>query len=1275
VDTTPHLRQYLPRLVRYWDAEAPGHLHRSIEGSMVFVDISGFTKMSERLARHGNVGAEEVTEVIDNTFGTLLPEAYGFGANLLKFGGDALLLMFTDEGHTERAAAGAYAMRAKLREIGTFQTTAGKVSLRMSVGAHSGDFDFFLVGESHREFIVAGPAATRTVEMEGAANANQILISTEMAARLDRQLLGDAAGPGVLLRHPPGVEPSEIAPDSGPTDHLAQFIPTALREVLGEQRVEPEHRPTAVAFLHYEGFDRLLAERGGPETGAILHRLVGAVQAAADDHDVTFLATDIAPDGGKIILTAGVPHTRGNDEERMLLSLRRIVTTAPAELPLQIGVNWGPVFSGSVGPFYRRTFTVMGDVVNLAARLMSKASEGEVYATEEVLNASRTIFSFTKPEPFFVKGKSAAIQAYSVGDPAGSRDGSVGEDLPLIGRESELEALVEAWDSVRHSHGQVIEIAAEVGMGKSRLLQEFFAQADAPRIVATECRLYQAATPYFPFRALLRDLWDLNETDEGANLERLQKLVDGSAPHLEPWISLLAAPLDLHIEESPQAAQLEDQFRPARILATVSALLEATVEEPTIFVIEDNHWMDDASAELLEGLIQHSEHDPWMFILTRRPGEQGFVAAGLPHVSRFDLGPLTLEDAHRFIVNATRDDPLLPRQVELLAERAEGRPLFLLEMLDAVRRGGDVEALPHSVEGLIGARIDRLPPQDRNLLRRLAVLGAGFRLEYTDAVLREREQEHRKASLRRLDEFLFRDKTGWIQFRNALIRDVAYEGLPFKTRLELHARIGDSILAAAGDDPESEAALLSLHYFQARHWPEAWRYSRAAGDAAKSVYANQTAATFYRRALTASRHVDLEPSDRADIAKLMGDVLEQAGLYDDALDAYKRAMTLIDGDPAERAELLLKRAQVKMRRAAYAQALRDAAVGLRLLDEDDPNCAIGLRSRLLALRSTVRMAQQRPLDALALAEEAAACARTADEKAALARAYAIMDWAYFMTGRPERAGNSPEAVEIYESLGHLDKAADVLNNMGGFAYYMGDWNASIGWISKSREMSIRAGNDVQAAMAGVNLGELLVSQGKLAEAHPILEDSHRVLKAAGDQDNAVNAELQLARLLAERGEATSARHMLEVVLRDAQELGQTQFAYEAALYLAECRIRDGEPDEALDQISAATARAGEEAEFFEPKRARIAAQALVRLGKIEDAESELLAGLEAALELGLQYDEVLIRLARNELAQSRGKTADRENLQIANRLLDRLGIEQAAAVLQGLWPSGTSSLP
>ena len=135
---------------------------------------------------------------------------------------------------------------------------------------------------------------------------------------------------------------------------------------------------------------------------------------------MTFLASDIAADGGKIILTAGVPQATGNDEEQMLLALREIVS-ADQDLPLQVGVNWGPVFAGEIGPGYRRTYTVMGDTVNLAARLMAKAPVREVLATRELLEGSRTLFEVRELEPFLVKGKKLPVQAFAIGDPTGSR--------------------------------------------------------------------------------------------------------------------------------------------------------------------------------------------------------------------------------------------------------------------------------------------------------------------------------------------------------------------------------------------------------------------------------------------------------------------------------------------------------------------------------------------------------------------------------------------------------------------------------------------------------------------------------------------------------------------------------------------------------------------------------------------------------------------------------------------------------------------------------------
>jgi class 3 adenylate cyclase len=705
---------------------------------------------------------------------------------------------------------------------------------------------------------VAGPAATLVVETEAASGTGQVLLSGSTAAAVPKANRGRPVGPGFLLRGVVDCDLAQVGPDTSPTGDLNQFIPIGQCDLLVGGQVEPEHRPAAVTFIHFHDFDELMEREGPGVAAARLDELVRSVQAAVDPRGVTFLGSDISARGGKIILTAGAPSTTGHDEELMLLAVQGVVCGSPP-LPLSAGVSWGSIFSGEIGTPYRRTYTVMGDVVNTAARLMARAPVGEVYATEETLEGSRTTFAMTPLEPFTVKGKKLPLRAVSVGAPEGSKTHQA-SGLPLIGREQELTLLGEAWEEARSGIGQMVELSAEAGMGKSRLLEEFLVSTDPDRVITAECRLYQAATPYFPFRALLRQAWGLEDLDSAAAHKALKALIEASAPELGPWLSLIGVAIGLEIPGSPEVEMLEDQFRPARTMASVDALLEATTIDPTVFIIEDTHWMDDASRELLGGLLAGLSRHPWLIVLTRRPGDDGFVAPADPQVTQVPLLPLGIEQAKVLIFSATEDSPLPPQLVERLARQAHGRPLFLIELLQTIGRSGSLDEIPQSVEAMIASRIDTLPSTDRNILRRLSVLGAGFQLEHIPAVLGDAAQDERAWTriIRRLSDFVTLDNTGWVQFQHALIRDVAYAGLPFKTRQDLHARVADSIFAACGDNPEEFAEILSLHYFNAKRWSRAWFFSRMAGDRAKEIYANQDAATFYERALqSASRHRSL----------------------------------------------------------------------------------------------------------------------------------------------------------------------------------------------------------------------------------------------------------------------------------------------------------------------------------------------------------------------------------------------------------------------------------
>ena len=624
------LSPYLPRLSIEWLARRSDERHRVEPGTVVFVDISGFTKLSEGLARHGKVGAEELTATIGTCFVALLDLAVANGGRLLKFGGDALLLYFSGPEHEARGCRAAVEMRRALRTVGRLTVLGQRVSLRMSVGVHSGAFHFFLVGGSHRELVVTGPGASTVVTMEGTADAGQIVVSPATAAALRPGVVGEAVGPGFLLRRAPDLTGDPFVPFE-PVDtgvDIVTGIPVALRAALRARHQEPEHRRVTVAFLHFDGTDELITARGVAEAADQLDELIRTVQVAADRNQVTFLATDVDHDGGKVILTAGAPSTLGDDEHRMLLTLREVMD-AGLRLPVRIGVNRGAVFVGEIGPPYRRTFTVMGDAVNLAARLMAKAAPGQLVAAPEVLSRSHTAFATEELEPFLVKGKAKPVRAFLVGEIVGEQVADGDDRVPFVGRVPELAELDRWAADAEAGSGRMVVIVGEAGVGKTRLVDEMRGRlAGRPQLEVT-CQVYDTSTPYLVVRRLLRELLDLPPTGGGSGVvEQFLDTIARRAPGVLPWAPLIAQAVGLSVPDTDETRELDDEYRRPRLARSVLDLLAAVLPPAGLLCVDDAHLMDEASADLFGHLAAAAPASWWVTLVSRRPVAGGFVAPG-----------------------------------------------------------------------------------------------------------------------------------------------------------------------------------------------------------------------------------------------------------------------------------------------------------------------------------------------------------------------------------------------------------------------------------------------------------------------------------------------------------------------------------------------------------------------------------------------------------------------------------------------------------------------
>ncbi|HEY9377719.1 MAG TPA: adenylate/guanylate cyclase domain-containing protein, partial [Jiangellaceae bacterium] len=323
---------YLPRLVPAWAAAESGAAHRVIDGSLVLLDVTGFTRLTERLVRRGREGAEELSDVLDAVFGGLLAEAEDEGADLLKWGGDAVLLLLDGLDHTRRAGRAALRMHRALARVGRVSTSIGRVVLRASTGLDSGPVNLVLAGDpsQHRELLVLGPTSTRVTMLERAAGIGQVLVGKAAAAQLGAGVVAPWQDPGHRLVGMPARAESTRPQIGDPRADIGaqRLLPPQLRTYLSQSSHEPEHRTVAVAFLRFDGTDALLAADGPDALTAAIDELVRNVQHVTAAHDVSFHETDVDADGGKIMLVAGAPRSAGDDTDRLLATVREAVDRA-----------------------------------------------------------------------------------------------------------------------------------------------------------------------------------------------------------------------------------------------------------------------------------------------------------------------------------------------------------------------------------------------------------------------------------------------------------------------------------------------------------------------------------------------------------------------------------------------------------------------------------------------------------------------------------------------------------------------------------------------------------------------------------------------------------------------------------------------------------------------------------------------------------------------------------------------------------------------------------
>jgi tetratricopeptide (TPR) repeat protein len=722
-------------------------------------------------------------------------------------------------------------------------------------------------------------------------------------------------------------------------------------------------------------------------------------------------------------------------------------------------------------------------------------------------------------------------------------------------------------------------------------------------------------------------------------------------------VPLLGILLGLDLPPTEETSRIDARFlRDVLVDVTAHFLSAVLAGAPLLLIVEDAHFLDEASDDVLRRLSRAGAAPPHVLLVTHSDPATTWVDADDDVSSvAFSLLPLSLERAAEIVALATDRQPLRPHDLEEIAQRSGGSPLFLFELLDLTRSTGTTDLLPDSVEAVVAAEIDRLSPSDRTVVRYASVLGVRFERELLAAALPD-WIEIDDAVWPRLAELIEPDTDSSLRFRNELVRDAAYEGLSYRRRRELHARVAEAIEAASAS-PEEEAPALALHFFEAHRHDKAWHYCRIAGDHARSVAANVEAGKFYERALLSVRRLrDIDDRERAAVLVALGAARQAVGLFDMSFDAFRRATRLFQGEPVEQARVYALRARARVRTGSYTNALRETSAGLNLVEGLETLDALGARAMLRAMRSEIFMFQGRPRAAIALAETAVEDGRRADEFEALRHAYTALDGSYQMLGQPERAVHERMSLDLYTRPGETRARGILELNLGVQAYAEGRWAEAADLYTHAEEDLLAAGDRPNAAIAKTNFGELLVSRGRLVEAERALGEARRVLRSTSYIPFALFAETQIARIALARDDAEGALESLTRIVEEAEDNAYAASALESALYFAQAATAAGRPEEGLGVLDDAARRAGSDAVLYSVPVDRVRGSAIAALGRLDEAAGSIESALAGARRQSLLYEQLLALRARFELLKRADLEPSSEDLREAAGLAEILGI-------------------
>ncbi len=1230
------------RVVAGYPLDVCIHPHADrLTAAILFADISGFTALTEALTRHSSNGAEELTRLLNLYFTRMILQVESYGGLVIRLSGDAILALFRTDEETSlaeamlRAMYAAVDMQAAMVDFQNLHTSVGPASLAMKIGIGTGDtFVSHVGGVFNRwEYLVAGDSMEQAANAEHHACPGMVVLSPEAAVLVDMQhydvpecvtvldeqhaaheekqkAMGRESQPVYPVPHrvaPPSYEWDSIPPErlEAVEKMLHFYVPAAITRRLsaGQQAWLADLRRMSAMFVGVGGLDY-----NAPDALEKLQAFLSATQTIIYRYEGSLNKIAVDDKGTVLLILFGAPPLAHEDDPMRAVAcaheLQQLVGSnadpeqrkTPSQddsdghgdgtrlnLRLAIGITTDTVFAGPVGSPDCWEYTVMGDTVNLASRLMQAAGPAVTYCDHTTYTEVIKQWILEPLPPLLVKGKSHAVRVYKF---SGTRAVAFAhETRPLVGRDSELTVLMNYLQQVEQGSGCMVSLVGEGGMGKTRLLYEFIELVKrehtvSPPLLGTANSIGQQ-TPYLVWREVLLDYFDLDRVlDAKQREQRIRQQVRDLDPTLEQRLPLLNDILELNIPDTPVTRGLGPrQHRDSLTFLVVQLLLARARTQAVLIVLDDMHWSDSLSWELALDVARATALRPVMMIMSYRPPEseqQSWLKereevfttiTNLNHHYALRLMPLESEAIAQLAMSYMDGKPVAPDVVAWLTERSEGNAFFVEETIRMLReesslvldeqgiwqlRNKSLTSIPATLKSVIQSHLDRLQPGIQLTCKVASVVGRVFPARVVAGVYpMENDQpdvvQHFDIlAQQNITPLESQEPELRYQFKSALTQDVVYSSLLMAHRQELHEAVAEWYQREYAANLDPYIPLLADHYRYTEKWHLFLEFAERAGQIAAKKYANAEAINYLSQAIDLlDTRPDLLP-EQAQHERLFGLLLQREQVYRHNSDIVGQGDDLHRlHDLAEAMDNLHNRALVQIRWTQYHQlsnnydeANQSARTAIKIAKQLGDYQLLGEAMNLLARNAELRADYQQ---ALWWGLQAMDYCREVGDQQGWAHSLNFLGIAHAELGDYAQAEEyHQQALVLRREIDDQWGEATSLNQLGNLHSNLGKPRQALEYYHQALTIRRGVGDRSGEAFSLLKIGDAYQSLGDLSMAQKYQQETLTILRELGNQYGEAMLLVSMCDTATALGHFEQAQQYVEEGIELARALGNRQ---------------------------------------------------------------------------------------------------------------------------------------